>query len=221
MYGDDPVAVARRWQAAGAQRIHVVDLDGAKAGQPRQLDVVRRIVAAVDVPIQLGGGLRTVEHAEAALDEGVDRVILGTAALEDRQVLVAALSRYGARIAVGIDARDGQVAVRGWVDLSSVDAYGFARALASLGVGTIVFTDIGVDGTLAGPNLPAMRRMARTVPEISVLASGGVGALLHVLALAATGAAGVIVGKALYAGTLDLAEAIQAVDALAPAGSAP
>jgi phosphoribosylformimino-5-aminoimidazole carboxamide ribotide isomerase len=211
VFGDDPAEMARRWEAAGARRIHVVDLDGAKAGAPRQLPVVAEIVKAVGVPVQLGGGLRSLDDVAAALDLGVDRVIVGTKAIEDPAFVEAALSRYGRRVGIGIDARDGRVAVRGWVDLSDVDALELARSMQARGVATIVYTDIGRDGMLIGPNLEAMRHMAEAVPDVAVIASGGVGALRDVLALASTGTVGVVVGKAIYTGDVDLGEAIQAV----------
>jgi phosphoribosylformimino-5-aminoimidazole carboxamide ribotide isomerase len=221
VYGDDPPGIARRWEAAGAGRIHVVDLDGAKGGGPRQLDVVRQIAGAVGVPVQLGGGMRTLQDVEAAIAAGVDRVIIGTRAIEDPAFVGEALDRFGARIGVGIDAKDGRVAVRGWVDVSDVDALDLARSMAGRGVTTIVYTDIARDGMLSGPNVGAMRRMAEAVPEVAVIASGGVSALGDVLDLAATGTVGVVVGKAIYTGNLDLAEAIRALAARQSEGSAP
>jgi phosphoribosylformimino-5-aminoimidazole carboxamide ribotide isomerase len=211
VYGDDPVEVARRWAAEGARRIHVVDLDGAREGRPAQLHVARDIARAVPAPVQLGGGLRTFGEVEAAFETGVDRVILGTAALDDPSLLEAALERFGRRVVVGVDARDGQVAVRGWVDVSGTDALGFARDLARRGVRTIVCTDIARDGMLAGPNLPAVERMVKAVPDVEVIASGGVSRLDDLLALSRTGARGAIVGKALYTGAVDLRAAIALV----------
>jgi phosphoribosylformimino-5-aminoimidazole carboxamide ribotide isomerase len=211
VYGDDPPGMARRWEAAGASRIHVVDLDGAKAGGPRQLPVVAEIVKAVGVPVQLGGGLRTIEDIEAALGAGVDRVMVGTQAIEDPSFVDAALAQFGKRVGIGIDARDGRVAVRGWVDVSDVDALDLARSMSKRGVRTIVYTDIARDGMLTGPNLDAMRRMAEAVPDLSVIASGGVGVPGDILELANTGTVGVIVGKAIYTGDVDLADAIQAL----------
>ncbi|MCC6175152.1 MAG: 1-(5-phosphoribosyl)-5-[(5-phosphoribosylamino)methylideneamino]imidazole-4-carboxamide isomerase [Chloroflexi bacterium] len=212
-YGDDPPAMARRWEASEARRIHVVDLDGAQAGAPLQLGVVKRIVEAVRVPVQLGGGLRTLADLEAAFAVGVARAILGTAALDDPSLLDVALARFGERIVVGIDARDGQVAVRGWQDVSGTDALDFARSVARRGARAIVYTDIARDGMLSGPNHSAMRRMAAAVPGVDVIASGGVGRLDDVLSLLDTGVRGVIVGKAIYTGALDLAEAVRRVDA--------
>lgn len=213
VYGDDPAAMARRWESAGASRIHVVDLDGAKAGGPRQLDVVAAIVKAVRVPVQLGGGLRTTDDIAAALAAGVDRVMVGTKAIEDPGFIDEALARFGPCVGVGIDARDGRVAVRGWVDVSDVDALDLARSMQNRGVRTIVYTDISRDGMLTGPNLDAMRRMAEAVPEVAVIASGGVGVPGDITALLDTGTVGVIVGKAIYTGNVDLADAIKALAA--------
>ena len=214
VFGNDPPAVARRWAEAGATRLHVVDLDGSKAGAPAQLEVVRAIVEAVDIPVQLGGGMRSIEHVEAAFAVGLERVILGTAAVEDPHVLDAALGRFGEKIVGGIDARDGKVAVRGWVDTSGTDALELARDLARRGVRTIVYTDIQRDGMLQGPNVEAMARMIEAVPGVAVIASGGVSDLGDLVALAEAGAAGAIVGKALYTGDVDLASAIEHLAAL-------
>jgi len=213
VYGDDPAGMARRWESAGAARIHVVDLDGAKEGGPRQLATVAEIVKAVQVPVQLGGGMRTVEDIEAALAVGVERVMIGTRAIEAPEFVDEALARFGARVGIGIDARDGRVAVRGWVDVSDVDALELARSMSQRGVKSIVYTDIGRDGMLIGPNVDGMRRMAEAVPEVAVIASGGVARIGDVLELAHTGTVGVIVGKAIYTGDVDLAEAIQVIAA--------
>jgi phosphoribosylformimino-5-aminoimidazole carboxamide ribotide isomerase len=213
VYGDDPPGMARRWEAAGATRLHVVDLDGAKEGGPRQLATVAEIVKAVSVPVQLGGGMRTVQDIAAALAVGVERVMVGTRAIEAPEFVDEALARFGSRVGVGIDARDGRVAVRGWVDVSDVDALDLARSMAARGVTTIVYTDIARDGMLIGPNVEAMRRMAEAVPEVGVIASGGVGRPGDILDLSSTGTVGVIVGKAIYTGNVDLAEAIRSLAA--------
>lgn len=188
--------------------VHVVDLDGARSGKPTQLEIVRAIAAAVGVPVQLGGGLRRPEDLKRAFECGVDRVVIGTAALEDAHLLGWSLAEYSNRIAIGIDARDGRVAVRGWVEVSDQDALTFARDLAERGARTIVYTDIARDGMLAGPNVAAVERMVRAVPGIDVIASGGVARLDDLLALGRTGARGAIVGKALYTGAIDLGAAI-------------
>lgn len=217
VYGDDPPAMARRWAEAGARLLHVVDLDGSKAGAPAQLDTVAAIARAVELPVQLGGGIRRLEDVEAAFAAGVWRVVVGTAAVEDPAFLDAALARFPDRVAVGIDARDGRVAVRGWLAVSDTDALELARGVAARGARTIVYTDIARDGMLAGPNLEAMHRMAAAVPGVDVIASGGVARLDDVLALLDTGVRGVIVGKAIYTGDVDLAEAIRRVDAASTA----
>src|SRR5690606_17903832 len=163
VYSDDPVEVARRWAGYGAAMIHVVDLDGAFEGLPRNLDIVREIVAAVDTPVELGGGIRSLEAIEEILGLGVHRVILGTVAVEDPGLVEAACRRFGSdRVLVGIDARDGRVAVKGWVDTTGQDAYETALLMKRLGVQEIVFTDIARDGTLEGPAFSSLERMAGT-----------------------------------------------------------
>ncbi|MFN8524728.1 MAG: 1-(5-phosphoribosyl)-5-[(5-phosphoribosylamino)methylideneamino]imidazole-4-carboxamide isomerase [Chloroflexota bacterium] len=207
-YQGDPPEIARAWQAAGARWLHVVDLDGAKDGRPTQLDTVARIVRAVDMSVELGGGLRTQEDVAGAFEIGVNRVILGTAALEDRRFLEAMVRQHEDAVAVGIDARDGRVATRGWLTVSEADATEFAQQLEAIGVRTIIYTDISRDGMLAGPNVAAMRAMATAVPSVNVIASGGVGEISHVRELLPTGVGGVIIGKALYDGAVDLCAAV-------------
>jgi phosphoribosylformimino-5-aminoimidazole carboxamide ribotide isomerase len=212
-FGDDPVAQALEWQRQGARRLHLVDLDGARSGEPVNDAVVRAIAAALSIPVQLGGGIRSAERAAQLLDSGLDRVILGTVAVEQPHLVRALAARYPGRIVVGIDARNGKVATRGWIEQSSVEATELAAGLRHSGVAAIISTDIATDGTLAGPNLEALRRMALASP-VPVIASGGVGSLtdlLCLLALEPLGVEGVIVGRALYDGSVDLAEALQAV----------
>ena len=210
VYSDDPADMARQWREQGVQELHVVDLDGAFAGAPRHLEVVRRIVAALgDVPVELGGGLRTDDDVRRAFDTGVARVIIGTRALADPVALRRLVQAHGERIAVGIDARDGRVQVKGWVETSDTRATDLARRAAELGVATIIYTDTATDGMLAGPNLAAMDEMCRTVPACQVIASGGVSALEHVrelVQLNRPNLRGAIVGKALYDGRTTLAE---------------
>lgn len=211
VYSDEPVAVARAFAAAGAPRIHVVDLDGARDGEPRQLSLVARIAAAVPVPIELGGGLRTEASVAAALAAGVDRVVLGTAALE-QPALVERLARaLGPRLAVGIDTRDGRVATHGWLAQSEARATDLARSMADLGVSCFIATDIARDGTLGEPNLVVLREILAAVHGATVIASGGVARVEHLLALRATGASGAIVGRAIYTGDLDLGRALAAL----------
>ena len=206
-FDTDPAAVARRWADAGAEWLHVVDLDGAVAGQPVNLAAIEAICAAVDVPIQLGGGLRSIENLERAFAAGISRTILGTVALQDPDLVASAVNRWGGAIAVGLDARDGKLATRGWLDQSDALAVDVARALAGAGVQHFIFTDIRRDGTLAGPNLESLAELISAV-DAEVIASGGVGRLADIEAAREAGAAGAIVGRALYDGRVDLTEAI-------------
>ena len=208
VFGDDPAAMARHWEQHGATRLHVVDLDGAKAGEPRNLDVVGRIIEAVSIPVELGGGMRSVEIARRALDLGVERVIIGTAALEP-EMARGLFGALGEKAVAGIDARDGRVAVRGWLDVSDVRAVDLARELVGMGAKWVVFTDIGSDGMLQGPNLPALREMVEGVAA-NVIASGGITTAEDVRAVKDTGAAAAIIGRALYEGRVTLEEAMEA-----------
>jgi len=211
VYSLDPVAVARSFEAAGAERIHVVDLDGAFEGMPKNWDVLQRIVDAVDVPVQTGGGIRSLDAVARLLDAGVDRVILGTLALKNPAAVAEACARFGGdRVLVGIDAKDGRVAVEGWVEQSGVPAFDLALKMKEAGVREIVYTDISRDGMLTGPNLAAIERMLET--GLGVVASGGVSSVDDIVALARLskrGVTGAIVGKAIYAGRVDLKEAIR------------
>jgi len=213
VYDEDPGAVAARFAAHGLRRLHVVDLDGAREGRPCNRDAVRAILAAAkDVPVELGGGIRTLAAVEEWLSLGVERPILGTAALRDPALVKDAAQRFPGRIGVGIDARDGRVAVEGWLETSETDALSLARQFEDAGIGTIVHTDIARDGMGTGPNLDATAELAAAI-SIPVVASGGVGSLAHVRAAAQrSGIAGVIVGRALYEGRVDLAEALAAVE---------
>ncbi|NLM46450.1 MAG: 1-(5-phosphoribosyl)-5-[(5-phosphoribosylamino)methylideneamino]imidazole-4-carboxamide isomerase [Firmicutes bacterium] len=210
VYADDPVAVAREFAAAGARRLHVVDLDGAFAGQMQNADLIAGIVQAVKIPVQVGGGIRTRQTAEKLLDSGVSRVILGTVAVTDPQLVADLCARYPGRIMAGIDARDGMVAIRGWVEEADLTAVELARRLADLGIREIVYTDILRDGTLTGPNLKALREMATSAP-VEVIASGGMSSLEDIrqlLPLKKLGVKGVIIGQALYTGKISLPEAL-------------
>ena len=212
-FSDDPVAQALSWQNQGASRLHLVDLDGAKSGDPVNDASVRAITNALSIPVQLGGGVRSVERAESLINCGLDRVILGTAAIENPEMVQELASRHPGKVVVGIDARDGKVATRGWIEESNVEATTLARELSSAGIAAIISTDIATDGTLAGPNLKALREMA-DASSVPVIASGGVGCMADLLALLALephGVNGVITGRALYDGRIDLKEAIQAV----------
>jgi len=212
IYSDDPVATARRWADAGAQILHVVDLDGAVSGQRANLAEVAKIVEAIDIPVELGGGLRTVEDVQDALELGVQWAIIGTAALRNRSELEAAIAQFGERVIVGIDARDGKVAVEGWTEGSDIDAVEFAQQMQQWGVQRLICTDIATDGMLSGPNLAAMRQFCAAV-DIPIVASGGVRGIKDVKALRELeplGLLGCIVGRALYTGDIYLPEAIAA-----------
>ena len=207
VYSSDPVAQARTWREQGAEQLHVVDLDGAFQGEPKHADVIGRIVRALDIPVEVGGGLRTDAQVERLLKAGVARAIVGTRALESLDALAALVARFGEAIAVGIDARDGFVQVKGWVETTGTRAVDLARQVESVGVRTIIYTDTATDGMLGGPNLAAMAQMCRAV-SCRVIASGGVSAPEHVAALKALGCSnlyGAIVGKALYDGKTTLA----------------
>ncbi len=212
-FSDDPAAVARRWQAEGARWLHVVDLDGARAGAPQNLEAITRIRAAISIPMQVGGGLRALESVAALFDLGIQRAILGTAALKDRAFLRACLARWGDQIAVGLDARDGLIATDGWLETSATSALTLARELAAEGVARFIYTDIARDGMLSGPNLSSLAQLQQAIDR-PVIASGGVSSLDDLRALAELDVEGAIVGRALYTGEVQLAEAVAAVEQL-------
>lgn len=211
VYGDDPAAMAERWQRAGAAWLHVVDLDGAFEKKPVNVRAIEKIRQKLTIPMQLGGGLRTMENLAKYFDMGIDRLILGTTVLKDRSLTEQALERFPGRIAIALDARDGKLATEGWVETSTSDALDVAKALVPLGPAAFIYTDIQRDGMQTGPNLAATRRLARAV-DTPVIASGGVSTLKDIenlLPLEDDGVIGVITGKALYAGTLSFQEALQ------------
>jgi phosphoribosylformimino-5-aminoimidazole carboxamide ribotide isomerase len=215
VYGDDPVATARRWAAAGAQWLHVVDLDGARAGAPVQCELVGRICRALDIPVQVGGGLRDEAAVRAVLEAGAARAIVGTVAVRDPGLCERLCRTFPGRIAVGIDARDGIARVAGWEEGSVVRATDLARTVATRGAAAIIYTDIARDGTEQGPNVEETAAVARAA-GIPVIASGGVGTLDHIRAVharRADGIAGIIVGRALYTKAVDLAAALAVVEA--------
>lgn len=210
VYSGDPVDVARRWAAKGAERIHVVDLDGSREGRPINDAVIRRILSAVDVPIEVGGGIRESATVDFYLGMGVRWVILGTAALKNRDFVVEACRRHPGRVILGIDAREGKVAVEGWTEATGADVLEVARQYEGIGLAALVYTDISRDGMESGVNVAATERLARQV-AIPVIASGGVagiGDIDRLMAAACPGILGVITGKALYTGALDLEQAI-------------
>jgi phosphoribosylformimino-5-aminoimidazole carboxamide ribotide isomerase len=212
VYADDPVAMARRWAAEGAEYLHVVDLDGALAGQPVNLAIVASIAAAVNIPVQLGGGIRTLAGIETVLAAGVARVILGSVAVKQPALVKEACAAYGERIVVGIDAKDGVAAVEGWGVSGGVGAEELAARMAAAGVARIIYTDIARDGMLTGVNVAATRSLAKAA-GVPIIASGGVSGLEDVAAVKAAeadGVEGVIIGKALYTGAVSLPAALKA-----------
>jgi phosphoribosylformimino-5-aminoimidazole carboxamide ribotide isomerase len=211
IFSDDPVAMGLRWQAAGAKLLHVVDLDGAFSSRPRNLESIRRLRQALTIPMELGGGIRTLETVAAYIDLGIDRLILGTVALKDPELAARACADFPGRIAFGLDAKDGLLAVEGWTETSRKTALEAAQALALLQPAAFIYTDIARDGVKRGVNLPATRALAEAV-DVPVIASGGVSSLDDIralLPLESLGVVGVITGRALYDGSLDLEEAIR------------
>lgn len=211
IYSEDPAATAQRWEAEGAELLHVVDLDGAFAKEPKNREAVAAIVQSVDVPVQLGGGVRTVETLSVYLDLGVERVVIGTAAHSNPELLIEACERFPGKVVLGIDSRKGRVAVEGWSKTTDMGAGELAARSEHLALAAIVYTDISRDGMQTGPNVEATRQLARSV-SIPVIASGGVGSLEHIralLPLERDGVVGVIAGRALYAGSVDLRQAIE------------
>jgi phosphoribosylformimino-5-aminoimidazole carboxamide ribotide isomerase len=211
VYHEDPVEAARRWEAEGAGRLHLVDLDGAFAGKMKNAGVIEKIVKTVSVPVQVGGGIRSIEAAADLLDRGVSRVIIGTAAVTNPEIVAELCRQYPGRIIVGIDARGGRVAIRGWQEDTPLAAESLAQQMWDLGVKEIIYTDIKRDGTLQGPNIEALRELATAVPQ-SIIASGGVSGpedIRRLLPLKPLGVSGVIAGQALYTERLALREALR------------
>jgi phosphoribosylformimino-5-aminoimidazole carboxamide ribotide isomerase len=209
VFGHDPVAMVDLFRAAGARRLHIVDLDGAKAGGPVQANLVGRMAAAAGVPCQVGGGVRTFETAAAYLAAGLERVVVGSVAIEEPELLVRMARAFPGRVVLGLDARDGKVAVRGWLDTSTLLAVDVARRHADLPLAAIVYTDIASDGTLAGPNVAGLEEMLAAAAA-PVIASGGIATLDDIGRVAAIGCTGCIVGRALYDHVFTLADAIDA-----------
>lgn len=215
VYSDDPAAMARQWEGQGAGRMHVVDLDGAITGRPVNLDALRAICEAIEIPVDMGGGLRTLDDIETVLALGVRWVLLGTSALTSPEVLEAAIARFGDAVCVSVDARDGRVAIEGWVETSDISALEFAQRVEAMGVREIVHTDISRDGMLTGPNLPALREIAENT-TLRIIAAGGVKSLDDIRALKELeplGVVGAISGRAIYTGDLPLREAVEIAEA--------
>lgn len=206
-FSDDPLAVALRWQEEGGEFIHLVDLDGAKTGDMPNFEVICRIASELKIPIEVGGGIRDMHAVEQYLEHGINRVILGTVAIKNPAFIQEAVKEYGARIVVGIDAKDGMVAINGWEEVSKIPALSLAKQMEEMGVSTIIYTDIATDGMLKGPNIAAMQEMTEYI-NADVVASGGVSSLNDLENLNKTNVEGAIIGKALYTGHILLPEAI-------------
>lgn len=204
---DSAIEMALTFERSGAKYIHMVDLDGAFSGSQKNLGTIEEVVKSVSIPVEVGGGIRNMEVVEKLISVGVSRVILGTAALKDEEFLKEAVKKYGDKIAVGIDFKDGKVAIKGWVEVTEVGYLEFAAKLETLGVKTIIVTDISKDGTLEGPNLDMLKELKEKV-NIDIIASGGIRDIENIKSLNSLGVYGAITGKAIYSGTLDLKEAI-------------
>lgn len=207
IYSDNPENVAVRWKNCGAKYLHIVDLNGARLGKPVNTKTVQAVLKNVDIPIQLGGGIRTLENIDMYIKMGVSRVILGTSAVQSEQFISNAVLKYREKIAVGVDAKNGFAATDGWENVSGKSALELAFAMQRCGVGTIIYTDIATDGMLKGPNLVAMEKMTSAV-SVNIIASGGVSSAADIERLKKTGVSGVIIGKALYSGNVKLEDCI-------------
>ena len=210
VYSDDPVSVAKDFEACGAEYIHLVDLEGAKTGETPNLDVIRKIVSETSLSAEVGGGIRSLEVIEKYLSAGVKRVILGTAAVKNPSFLMAALLKYGEAVAVGVDIRDGMVAINGWTENSALHYTEFMERLISIGVRTVIVTDISRDGAMKGTNRSLYAELADQFPALNVIASGGVSSLDDVKALSDMDVYGAIIGKAYYTGAINLRECVKA-----------
>ncbi len=204
---EDPLETAKRFEESGAEWLHMVDLDGAKDALPRNRDIFLKVVAQTSLKVEVGGGIRNMDTVDYYLQNGIERVILGSAAVKDPAFVKAAVEKYGARIAVGIDAKNGMVAAEGWLDTSEVNYLELAREMEKIGVEYLIFTDISKDGTLAGPNLDQLEALQEAV-SCKLIASGGICDIGDIKAVKTLGVYGAICGKSLYKGTLDLSEAI-------------
>lgn len=205
-----PLEIAKEFEKTGAEFIHLVDLDGAKEGKRVNSDIIKAIAKTVNIPVQLGGGIRTLEDLEAIFDLGVSRAIIGTAAYKDKEFLIKAVEKYGEKIAVGVDAKDNKVALEGWLESTNMDYIEFSRQLEKIGVKTVIYTDISKDGTLEGANIEGLKALSDAV-NMDIVASGGVKDLEDLLKIKELNLYGAISGKAIYSGSLDLKEALDAL----------
>ena len=218
VFDDDPAAVAKRWADQGARKMHVVDLDGARNGVRANADVVAAIVEAIDIPVQLGGGVRDAAEARRLIDMGVDRVIIGTAAIEAPDEVQKAVEDVGAEhVIVGVDAKDGMVQTRGWLEQSQVTAIDLARQMVERGVQRFIYTDTSRDGTLTHPNFEAVAELSENL-RYPIIVAGGIASIEDLVGLAKLGVEGAISGMAIYSGTLDLKLAIKTIDGMTSAG---
>lgn len=212
VYSKDPVFISKLWQAKGAKRLHAIDLDGAFQGMPKNLEIIKKMRAAVDIPMQVGGGVRSMKTIDTLFEIGIDYVIVGTIAVYNPDIVRQALDKYGEKIIVAVDVRDNKVAIGGWKDTTPIDAGEIIPKLREMGVKEMLTTDINKDGTLSGPNIEGLRNIARLSAGIRIIASGGVSTIddiKKILPLEADGVTGVVVGKALYTESLRLEEAIK------------
>ena len=209
LYGADPVETARSWEAQGAEYLHVVDLDGAFYGVSPNEELIRNMIKAVSIPVQLGGGIRSMDKIKRMLDEyGAERVIIGTAAVENEDLLQHAVSKYGNRIVAGIDANQGKAAIKGWVEKTGISAVELGLKVKEMGIETAVYTDISKDGMLTGPNIKETREMILNT-GLNIIASGGISCHQDLQLIKETGAVGAIIGKALYTGSIKLPDALK------------
>lgn len=218
VFGDTPSEMAKRWEKEGGSYIHLVDLDGAKEGRSINEAAIKSIIEAVDIPVELGGGIRTLSQIEEKLALGVDRIILGSAAVRDKALVKKAIDRFGSdKIVVGVDAKEGRVAIEGWLEVTDISAVDFCLALKKLGVKTIIYTDIAKDGMMQGPNVEETKRLVEAT-GLRIVASGGVATLEDLQAVEEAGVEGAIIGKALYLGAIDLKEAVGLFEKQQPEG---
>lgn len=218
VYNDDPVAVAKSFEAAGARYLHLVDLDGAKDGTTANFDTIKNITQSTGLSVEVGGGIRTLDRVEKYIDVGVDRVIIGTAAVTDTEFLSEAVRLYGDRIVVGVDVKDGMVAINGWTEVSVISCFDFCAKLCGVGVKTVICTDISKDGMMSGTNRELYRKLYNDFEGLNIIASGGVSTMEDISALSEMGLYGAIAGKALYTGAIDLSRAVALTDAAEPSG---
>lgn len=209
IYGNSPAEMAKKWESLGATYLHIVDLDGAKEGKGMNDAAIREIVAAVQIPIELGGGIRTLEDIKRQLDQGVGRVILGSVAIKNKDLVKEAIKTFGPdKIVVGVDAKGGKVAVEGWLEVTDTTALSFCKELEAIGVTTVIYTDIAKDGMMQGPNIEETAKLVEAT-QLDIIASGGVSSMEDLERLEAIGVHGAIIGKALYIGAIDLREAAE------------